>query len=425
LRALALVPLLTLGVAPLQGSPSFEQRPVTCQAGLLVDVTLGPDTELGALVQAMEAMELSWLILTRPPQVEGQTPELAALTAAEIELGLWLDWPRVPDDVSALPPTASWGRLRQDRRELRRAMGQPPRAAGASHLPRGLEGSLEIFGFTLLLPAPDGLFQAPRRTVDLQGNAGAGLVLWSVQPLRQDGELGPQGGLEALLDRTAVALAQVEHPVVRLSLPARTVLAQGELLETWRLRVLEPCGAELYDRGQAEDALRAWLRKQPRERGSAELQPVALADPTDARSIDADTLSTAAADLTCSPAGTTLPRRVADGLSLSETWLGLSMALTGASPPYTLHPVQPPQSSPRSVLPAEGAIIPLAQLQASVAEIAPAPGQQLPSFVRIGAYGLTSAELLCAMAAGVQGQDPVRVGRTYSPNPYSLGLGWD
>jgi len=424
LKTLALVSLLSLGATQPSAEPSFEQRPEICQAGLMVDVTLGSDTDLRALVPAMEAMELSRLILTRPPTIEGHTQALEALAAANIELGLWLDWPRVPDDVSALPPTASWGRLRQDRREIRRALGQPPRAAGASHLPRDLEGSLEIFGFTLLLPAPDGLIQAPRRVVDLQGGEGAGLVLWPVQPLRKDGDLGPQGGLEALLDRTAAALAQGEHPVVRLSLPARTVVAQSELLETWRRQVLEPCGAEIYERTHAEEALRAWLRKQPRERGSAEPQTVA-AVPVDTRSIDADTLSIAAEDLACSPAGATLPRRVADGLSLSETWLGFSLALAGASPPYTLHPVLPPQSSPRSVLPAKGANIPLEQLRASVAEIAPAPGQQLPSFVRIGAYGLTSAELLCAMAAGVRGQDPVHVSRSYSPNPFSPGLGWD
>jgi hypothetical protein len=77
------------------------------------------------------------------------------------------------------------------------------------------------------------------------------------------------------------------------------------------------------------------------------------------------------------------------------------------------------------VLDPTGASIRAEDIAQAAALLTPGPGHQVPSFARVGAHALTGAELLCAMAAAVQGQDPVQVKPTYSPDPYTPGLGWD
>lgn len=433
MRLAALV-LLMLPPSPRADQPEpFTQHPPTCQADLLLDVRLPPSVELPELTAAMAPLEQPWILLARPAQLEGWDAELAALEAVGAEAGLWLPWPKEPDPSRAGSPTASWGRLRADRRSLRRATGQPARAAGSSSLSRQLEGSLEVFGFTLLLPAPDGLVQPPRRSIDLQGLQGSGVVLWPVQPSTRDGALGDGAAMAALLDRTAAALGAGEHPVVRLSLPAPLALRHSALLHSWHATVLAPCGAELLSREKAEDAVLAWLRAGERPSGLLGLlgapasQPSTEEDPAPSgRVVDAPEIEAVAHALACTP-GATLPRRLGpDGdLTLTQAWQALSMALQDQEPPLPLHPLLPPQSSPRSVLGPDGASIPASEITQAVALLAPGPGQQVPSFARVGGYALTGAELLCAMAAAVAGQDPVRVSPTYSPDPYAPGLGWD
>ncbi len=429
--ALALLSLASSAVAEPPPSP-FGQQPEACQADLLLDVTLPPRVELPALLATLAPLGQPFIVLARPAQLEGWPAEIEALEALGGEAGLWLSWPREPSPGHSGSPTASWSRLRADRRELRRAAGHAPRAAGTSQLSPQLEGSLDVFGFTLLLPAPDGLEAAPRRVVDLQGLQGTGVVILPIQPLEQDEALGDEAGLAALLDRTAAALELGAAPVVRVSLPAPVAMRQAALLQRWQREVLEPCGAALLGREQAEEAVLAWLRTADRPTGllgmlvapAAEKPPSAVAPPP--RSVDDDELELVADALACSPtAGATLPHRVGDDLTLTQAWLALSMALRGGDPPLPLHPFLPPQTSPRSVLAPSGASIPAGDLRQVVIQLAPKPGQQVPSFTRVGEHALTAAELLCAMAGAVQGQDPVLVTTTYSPEPYSPGLGWD
>ena len=425
----SLVPLLALLAGPRAEpiGPAFTHLPSTCRADLLVDVTLPPSVDLPVLVDALTPVGLPVIVLARPAQLEGFGDVLDELEATGGEAGLWLHWPRDITEGSGANPAATWSRLRTDRRDLRRATGRPPRAVGSSHLPPGLEGSLDVFGFSLLLPAPDGLTGAPRRTVDLRGLEAAGVVIHPVQAKARDAEAGPNGGFGPLLDRTAQALEASDPPVVRLTIAAPVVLRHAETLERWRREVLEPCGAAVISRPRAEDAVRAWIREleragsspygeQSRGASSPTLDPL----PT----VDSAELKLLAEQLACSTdGGATLPKRVGD-LDLSQAWLALASALDDHPPPLGLHSVLAPQSSPRSVLPSVGVTLPADTLRLAAGDLAPGPGQQIPSFARIGDHALTAAEALCAMAGAVLGQDPVQVTRTYSPEPYAPGLGW-
>ena len=423
--AIIALPALLLSGGVQASAPVFERRPEHCQAGLLVDISLPPGVELPELAKALAPLDIPAVILAKPPQLEGWPSEVQALEASGAELGLWLSQTKDAPSRPGSSPMASWARLRQERRDLRRATGHAPRAAGAAKISTALEGSLDIFGFTFLLPAPDGLLQAPRRTTDLQGIEGSSVVLWPVQVLEQDGALGPSGGLAALLDRTALALERGDHPVVRLHLTAGAILRDGPLLARWQAEVLAPCGASLLDRAQAEEAVLGWLRGRERAGGpSVAVAQAAQAEPN--RTVSLAELSILADQLACDPAGgATLPRVAGEQLALDQAFLALALALSGRAPPLPLHPVLPPQSSPRSVLPPDGATLEIRTLQQALQPLLPGPGQQIPSFARVGEQALTSAELLCAMASAVAGDDPVRVTRTYSPDPFAPGLGWD
>lgn len=410
------------GTAP---STTFEQRPERCQAQLLVDVTLDPNAELPELAQALETVQLPVLLLVRPPQIEGWTDVVDVLQAEGVELGLLAQWPEpLPEPVRS-DVTIGWSRLRQERRELRRATGSAPRVAGVTALSPALEGSLDIFGYSLLLPAVDGLLQAPRRNLDLQGSASSGIVIWPVQPLEDDERLGSAGGLEALLDRAALALERGDHPVVRVTVSASMMSRHGALLQRWWEEVVHPCGAAALSRAQAEDAVRAWLRDGQRGVGQASPQPRPSTSTEATAIVDADQLMRAAEELACTAAGgATLPRTAGHGLDLTQAWLALSLALAGQQPPLTLYPVLAPRSSPRSVLPPEGVSVSSDDLRSAGSTLTPRPGQQVSSFARVGDQALTAAELLCAMASAFRGEDPVTVTRTYSPDPYAPGLGW-
>ncbi len=416
-------PLLALlfALPASHGEPGthFSEQPERCAADLLLDVRLGRDSGLVETAEALAPLGVEALLLVRPGQVEG-IPEVAAtLDNAGLEAGLWLHWPREP--TSGGSPSATWSQLRRDRRGLRRAVGQTPKAVGTARLSPALEGSLEIFGFTLQLPAPDGVQQAPRRSRDPRNIEGSGLVLWPVQPSEADASLGAEGAIAALLDRVAADLADGGPPVVRLSLPARLATRHIPLLDRWNREVLEPCGAAVVGRVEAERALKAWLRTSPADATAT----TELDGSGPAQTVVPQELELAAASLGCGTEGATLPRTVGQGLALSETWLALSFALSETVPPWELHPVLPPQASPRSVLPSGGVVIDAEELRASVAQLVPTRGAQLPAFARVGEHALTSAELLCAMAGVYLGSDPVRVVRTYSPDPYSPGLGWE
>ncbi len=419
-------PLLALLVsAAAAGSDDlpFERLPARCRADLLVDVTLDRDSDLDAVLAAAEVAGLPLQLMVRPAQVEGWGEDLEALAASGTELGLWLPWPRQASQPRADAPSPAWARLRQERREIKRSVGAAPRTVGASSLPASLEGVLEAFGFTLLLPAPDGLSRPPRYAIPIGGGASAGVVLWPVQPLEADAERGPEGSLVALLDRTTSELEVGTGPVVRLALPARAFTTHPALLARWSREVLEPCGVAALGRRAAEASIRSWLRAgggeliDDRETSADALGPTVV--------LSAQELDAISRTLSCADGGSTLVRPAPEAPSLAESWLALALTVDGREPPLDLHPVLPPQSSPRSTLPAAGIHIPRATLQAAIGDLIPAAEQQIPAFARVGEHGLTAAELLCALAGAVQGQDPVHVTRTYSPEPFAPGLGWD
>jgi hypothetical protein len=411
--------LIGLGAAP---ALAFDRLPDQCEADLLLDLRLPPTVELSELAPALAATGLRAVILIRPEQAEGAGELVSSLQGQGHELGLW-----VPGVVHpSRPPSGpglSWGELRRDRRRLRHVTGSPVRAAGSPRLDPVVEGSLEIFGFTTLLPSPDGLAQPPRAIQDLQRNGGSGVVLWPVQPLEADAQMGSEGALAALLDRSTALLEEGPHPVIRLSLPASVVLRHGSVLERWRRQVLEPCGAASLTREQAERSTRAWIRDQGRRAGERSTPEVPPEPPP---LLDAEGIQRAAAQIIESvERDGSLPRSLDCGLTLAQAWAILAQASLEQSAPLPVLDVLPPQASPRSVLPAEGVVIPRALLLTSIEGLVPAEGQQVPSFARIGPEALTAAELLYVLALAALARDPIRALPTYSPAPYSPGLGWD
>jgi hypothetical protein len=413
--------LASLGLL-LATAQGFEQRPERCESDLLLDLRLPPSVELDQLAPALSATGLRAVLLLRPAQVEGLEALVSELQAEGHELGLWVPGVQLPGPQPG-SPGLSWGELRRDRRQLRRVSGQPVRAAGAPRLERGIEGSLDIFGFTLLLPAADGVLQAPRSSLDLQGRTGSGVVLWPVQPRSADEIRGPEGSLTALLDRSAAALERGEHPVVRLSLPATVALRHSALLGSWRQEVLEPCGAALLSRPEAERATRDWLREQARRPAHS---PLPAPSAPAVGLVGEDQLTRLAEGIIVSvEAGGTLPRSPDGELDLCQAWLALALASLGQSPPLAVHRVRPPQGSSRSVLPPEGIALERAALLAAVAGQIPAPEQQIPSFVRVGEQALTAAELLYALALAHRGDPIIQARPAFSPAPFTPGLGWD
>jgi hypothetical protein len=396
--------------------------PDRCAADLLVDSTLSRDTDLGGFAPTLIELGLPTLLLVNAAQIEGFEAELEALAATGIEIGLWSPAPSVLLPVEQRSLAASWTRIRQERRAIKRAVGRAPRAAGTGRLDPSMEAALDVLGFGLVLPAPDGLMEPPRRAVDPQGLEGSAVVLWPVQP-QLDSDDGPWD----LLDRTARALEAGAQPVIRLSIPSALLGSQADLLQAWRRDVLEPCGASILGREAAEDSLRAWLRARAWASGGRRIfTPPAPppGSPPSGPSLPRAALVAVAESLACDESRGTLPRRPAGVDDLSLAWLALSMQLAGTEPPLQLYAVRAPQSSPRSTLPPEGLVIDPEALRSIAADLVPGPGQQIPSFVRVGGQALTAAELLCAMAATVVGRDPVLVHPTYSPDPYAPGLGW-
>ncbi len=235
--------------------------------------------------------------------------------------------------------------------------------------------------------------------------------------------------LAALLDRTAIALGAGDQPVVRLSLPPEIASAGlVPLLARWREEVLLPCGASVISSREAEVAARAWLRSRTSGWGAilgARPEPEPPEPVIPPSVIERSVVRTAAQALPCDAPGATLPRTLPGDIALTEVFAALAWSLANPeSDTIQVTALRAPQTSPRSVLGPEGARLEGALLKHAVGELTLRPGDQIPAFLRIGEHALTAAELLCAMAGVVDGQEAVLIHTTYNPDPYAPGLGW-
>ncbi len=427
--ALCALPSAEATSGPPPGAAVFEATPAQCRASLLVDVRLANPTRIEPVARALREASIPSVLLVRSATLDGFEPSLDAAMEAGHELGLLLEQSKGGKRDAQRPTSSPWIRIRNEARDLRRSTRKPPRAVGILTTTPGLEGVLEMLGFTLLLPAPGAALEAPRRSEDPQGSKGAAIVLTAVEPGEGSDGTGGEGALAATLDRVALALELGAHPVVRLSLPSGLEAAGlTPLLARWRAEVLEPCGAEILTSREAESAVRVWLHGQSSPwatlfgRSSAPLPPE---EPPPMRVVAPGELLAAIDALPCDRPGSTLPRTLPGNLSLTEAYGALAQYLQEpARPEITVPALLPPQSSPRSVLGPVGASLPASAIRQTFAELSPKEGDQVPSFLRVSDQALTAPELLCAMAGAALAQDPVKVNATYSPAPYTPGLGW-
>ncbi|MFH1468229.1 MAG: hypothetical protein ABIO70_27830 [Pseudomonadota bacterium] len=408
--------------APPEAPSPFAAHPAHCHADLLVDVGAAPGDAGGGWLAI--GPRLPGALLLVPGLMASEDPSgLAALVAGGAQLGL------------ASEPLSHRGRLdgrsllaqaRANRRALRRATGTSVDAATMAGDAPLQEAVLAVLGLVLLLPPGDLVLGPPRFARGTQGTLATSVVLPATA------FSGPQGGvpdaaLAASLDAAARALEAGEVPVVRLALDG-PALAAGDidLLERWRREVADPCGARLLPPREASRTLRAWLQRGGAQRLAAaggagpEAPP-----PASSRRLEAAEVIEAAAALSCGRSGgDVLPRSLPPGLDLTDAFQAFTLLLALGEGPVTLRPLRPPQSSPRSVLGAQGATLPAAAVRAAAADLAPGLRDQIPAFHRVGDTALTAAELLCAMGRVLQGEDPVTLTGVFSPDPFAAGLGW-
>ncbi len=143
--------------------------------------------------------------------------------------------------------------------------------------------------------------------------------------------------------------------------------------------------------------------------------------PPSGKTVDLSTLKNAATDL-LTP--TRLPRQAGEGLSLTECFAGMVIALAAPALPATvrLPPLGPPADVARSTL-NEGWAPTKADVHTAAAGLASNLRGSVPAVVLVGDQTVAAREFLVLMAQVIAGKAPAPHAVS-DPDPYARGAGW-
>ena len=398
--------LLALLGAPLMdpaAAATFEVVPPALSGAALL-VELRADDGLGdveAVLDVFEARGLSVSVVLSVELAERESERVRAIDKRGHELVLLFAPP--PPAGSPSAQYEAWRKAgREQVKAFRRATRSRPQALLVDKLTRASEYALYDLRIRTVLVEETG---RPRRSRGPAGLEGTALVV-------PHGD-GPAETVDAaLLDTVAADLAASASggvAVLRLpiSLPGLDA-DELDLLAAWIDDIVLPVGVELPT-----------ASKLPfRATGSLTVAEAA----TRARPIDLAVLQEAAAELA---GANTLPAELPGPLTITEAFLGLTLALAEAELPQrvVLGELGPPPAEATSPNRA-GGFVPAADVRAAAADLAPHLTHAVPGLVDVGELTLTAPEFLVVMAQVLQGADTASFAPVRSPDPFAQDLGW-